>query len=964
MANSEELHSYLKQAVLELEKTRQRLREMEARIREPIAIVGMACRFPGGLNSPADLWRAVCEGRDLVAELPTDRGWDIANSDGWSGAPAGGFVSDVTGFDADFFGISAREALAIDPHQRIALEAAWEAFEHAGIDASTVRGSDTGVFLGMASILGGPPNGLASEDLDRPRPLGATSGASSMASGRISYFFGLCGPAITLDTGCSASLVAIHQAVRSLRSGECPLALAGGVTVLTQEGFAGLAAGKGSAAEGRCKSFAASADGAGWGEGVGILLLERLSDALENRHRVLAVIRGSAVNHDGPANGPDAPNRMAQQRVIRQALADAGLKASQVDVVEAHGTGTPLGDLTEVEALMETYGRHRPEGRPLWLGSLKSNVGHTLAAAGVGAVIKMVEAVRHRVIPATLHADEPNPYVDWSSGRVRLATKAHPWHSDGARRGGVSAFGASGVNAHLIVEEAVPEPSAAGEMTGPSCTSIPVVPWVITARSAQALPMQAARLAAHLEQNSDFRPIDVGLSLAASRATFDHRAVVVGRDRDELLDGLRSLAAGGTSSAVVRGVTEVPATTAMLFAGDGAQLLGAGRQLYSRFRVYANAFDEVCSIFDPRMDTSLRGLIFAEPDSPAAALLTQAAYAQPALFTVEVALFRLAESWGLRPDLVIGDSLGEVTAAYVAGLWSLEDACHLVAKRGQLGETPSTEPALSEFSRLCRELTYHVPTIRVISGLTGAAIDANVWSSPQYWVDQVTQPGRFVEAVHWARWQEGVANFLDVGRCVDDDLAFVNALASAYVVGTPIDWASAFADSGARRVDLPTYAFQRQRLWPETVVSPKSRTVVPNAVDLWTSSVGDGESSGPPSTETERMLAEAIKHVLGITQVGREDRFLALGGDSVSAMQLATRVRAAGLPLSAQMIFDHPTVRRLAAALDQLATDGEHEGDVGVVDADSSQAMSMSGLSLAELAALPDVLAKIDAALS
>ncbi|SON63899.1 Phenolphthiocerol synthesis polyketide synthase type I Pks15/1 [Mycobacterium simulans] len=1000
MANSEELHSYLKLTVLELEKTRRRLREMEARVREPVAIIGMACRYPGGLNSPTDLWRAVCEGRDLVSDLPTDRGWDIDSNHDLnfaiqrrSGGPAGGFVSDVTGFDADFFGIGSGEALLMDPHQRLVLEAAWEAFEHAGIDPSTARGSDTGVFLGLMSVLGDPQNlGVALEDLDGHLPSATTIGASSMASARISHFFGFKGPAITLDTACSSSLVAIHQAVRSLRSGECPMALAGGVTLMTQEGFVGLTAAMKSSADGRCKSFAASADGTGWGEGVGILLLERLSVALENQHPVLGVIRGSAVNHNGPSNGPEIPNRLAQQQVIRRALADAGLEASQVDVVEAHGTGTPLGDLTEVEALMEAYGQHRPDGQPLWVGSIKSNVGHTSAAAGVGGVIKMVEALRHRVIPPTLHVEEPTPYVDWSSGCIRLATTAHPWpQGDDARRAGVSAFGVSGVNAHVIVEEAAHEPLV-GETTGLSGTSVPVVPWVITANSAEALPMQAARLVAHLEHNSDFRSIDIGLSLASSRAQFDHRAVIAGRDRGELLDGLRSLADGGVSSALTRGVAGDSVKTALVFPGEGARLLGVGQQLYSRFPVYGNAFDEVCSIFDERMGASLRNVVFAEAGSSPAELLDQAAYAQPALFAVEVALFRLAESWGLRPDYVVGHSLGEVTAAYVAGLWSLQDACHLVAERGRLME--SNALSVDNALQLCQQLNYQVPTISVISCVTGELIDTSRLSSQEYWVDHLKQPVRFIEAVQWARSQGGVTNFLEVGpgtelvtringhfagddvdtsggcaaallpASVDEDAAFVSGLATAYVGGTPIDWASGYAGSDARRVELPTYAFQRQRFWSETVVSRQARTTVPNAAQLSTPKFGVSESSEPPGTETEKKLAEAIAHVLGIDQIGREDRFLALGGDSVSAMRLVARTREAGLPLTPQMIFEHPTVRELATALDALPGTAEKEGQTVVDDGDNNrpQAMSMSGLSSAELGSLGGLLAEIDGA--
>lgn len=1065
MATHEELHSYLKQAVLELEKTRLRLRKIEARSREPIAIIGMGCRYPGGLNSPAELWQAVCGKRDLLSDLPSDRGWhmdgvdDAGSAECGLAARVGGFVADVTAFDADFFGIGAREAEAIDPHQRVVLESTWEAFERAGIDPLTARGTDTGVFLGMASNLGGPrPAGVAAE--------GLTSWASSMVAGRVSYFFGFDGPAITLDTACSSSLVAIHRAVRSLRSGECPLAVAGGVTVLTQEVFVGLAGEE--PAAGRCKSFSASADRPGWGEGVGVLLLERLSDALENQHPVLAVIRGSAVNHDGPTNGPESPNRLAQQRVIRRALEDAGVAATEVDVVEAHGVGTPVGDATEVEALIEMYGRHRPEGQPLWLGSLKSNLGHTLAAAGVGGMIKMVEALRHRVIPATLHADEPTPFVDWASGGIQLAADAHPWsQGEDLRRAGVSGFGLSGVNAHVILEEAGMECRATAEPTGPSRDSgVDELAWVITAKSAEVLSMQGARLVEHLERNSEFCAIDIAHSLATSRTQFNHRAVVVGRDREELLGGLRSLATGATSPAVVRGVAGAATKTAVLFPGEGADLVGAAQQLFTRSRMYADAFDEVCSHFGERIRTSLRYAMSGPAGRGAAKLLDQPVYAQPALFAVQVALFRLAQSWGLRPDFVIGHSLGEISAACVAGLWSLEDACRLVAERGRLvqslpadgamlcveaapsdvttylrafdgcalaavngpsavaisGEksalqrlagtveangmrtnwrrmgyalySPFMEPLFPEFTRIADQMSYRDPSIPVISGAAGRIVDANVLSTSEYWVQQIAKPVQFMDALRWARRHGGVDSFVEIGPGAElvgyieatfaaDETgieavgaaallkasavergSFVSGLAAAFVRGTPIDWAAGSVGSGARRVELPTYAFQRKRLWPENGLPGADFRTGLNGADVSTSTRGVSQSTEPPCTKTEQLLAASIEHVLDIPRVGREDRFLALGGDSVTAMRLAVRVRAAALPLTPQLIFEHPTVRQLAEALDGVVATDEKEcdGDFGVDNDARPQAMSMSGLSESQLAALPSVLAKIDAA--
>lgn len=1072
MASREELHSYLKLAVLELEKTRRRLRDVEAKAREPIAIVAMACRYPGGLDSPDDLWRAVSEGRDLVSGLPTDRGWDIdslyelydPNAE-LNDAPyvrAGGFVSDATEFDADFFGISAREAVLMDPQQRLVLESAWEAFERAGIDPSSVRGSDTAVFIGSvgsASGSSGPVNiDIGTEDPGVLLSYLTTGQISSMTAGRTSYFFGLEGPAATVDTACSSSLVAIHKAIQSLRLGECSLALAGGVTVMASPmAFLVLSGTGGSASDGRCKSFAAAADGAGWGEGVGILLLERLSDAQAKRHPILAVVRGSAVNHDGASNALRAPNGLSQQRVIRRALENAGVEAAEVDAAEAHSTGTPLGDLIEAETLMAMYGQHRPEGRPLWLGSMKSNVTHTQAAAGVGGVIKMVQAMRHGVIPPTLHVDEPNPYVDWLSGGVQLATVSQPWpQKDGARRAAVSAFGLSGINAHLILEEA-PEllPGTDDETGQRGDNRVPVIPWIITAKTEEALTTQAIRLVAHLEQHSDFRPVDIGYSLASTRAQFEHRAVIAGRDRDELFDGLRSLAADSISSAVTRGVAGVSTKTAALFPGEGTQSAGMGKQLYSGFPVYANAFDEVCAIFDERMGTPLRDVVFAAPESDAASLLDQIAYAQPALLAVEVALYRLAESWGLRPDFVVGHSVGEVTAAYVAGLWSLADACTLVAERSRLmqsveaggamlsvatteadvltllpefegrasisainGPTSVTisgqgtalleiaaklqargvqtkhlrvghayhssymDSILPELTEVCRRLSYRAPMIGVISGLTGKNIEAALLSSPDYWVEQLRKPVCFMDAVRWARCRGGVSNFLEIGPgaelttmtktsvtddhagCgavtvapllhqpgVDENASFVSGLASVYARGTPIDWAAGYLGSDATRVDLPTYAFQRKRLWLDRSVSGTASPVGLGSAQLPQPKVRASESFEPPCTDTERTLAAAIEQVLGVAQVGRTDEFLALGGDSVGSMQLAARVRAAGLPLTPQMIFEHPTVMQLAAA---LAAETERIGGaVGVVEDDVAyEPMGMSGLSADQLAAL------------
>ncbi|KAA9373068.1 SDR family NAD(P)-dependent oxidoreductase, partial [Microbispora cellulosiformans] len=1014
---------------------------------DPIVIVGMACRLPGGIESPEALWRLVERGGDAVSEFPADRGWDLErlydpdpDHLGTSYTRHGGFLRDVADFDAAFFGISPREALATDPQQRLLLEVAWEAFERAGIDPRRLRGSRTGVFAGVMYHDYAPRLQEIPGDLEGYLVNGS---AGSIASGRVAYTFGFEGPAVTVDTACSSSLVALHLAAQSLRTGESDLALAGGVAVMSSPAtFVEFSRQRALAVDGRCKAFSSSADGTGWGEGVALLLLERLSDARRNNHPVLAVVRGSAVNQDGASNGLTAPSGPSQQRVIRQALANAGLTTGEVDVVEAHGTGTTLGDPIEAQALLATYGQDRPADRPLWLGSLKSNIAHTQAAAGGAGVIKMIMAMRAGVLPKTLHVEEPSPHVDWSSGGVRLLDEARPWPEDGGpRRAGVSSFGVSGTNAHVILEQ----PPAAEEPVGTPATPPavpPAVPWVLSGHLPEALRGQAVSLATYLDGRADLDPVDVAHSLVSARTLLGERAVVVAPDTAGLTSGLAALTReGALPGHVVRGTADVAGKVVFVFPGQGGQWPGMAAGLLETAPVFAERLAECERALSEFVDWSLLDVVRGVPGAPG---LDRVDVVQPVLWAVMVSLAGLWQSYGVRPDAVVGHSQGEIAAAVVAGGLSLRDAARVVALRSQAIRTLSGDGGMASVALPLEEAEARIapwdgrlsvgvvngPGSVVVSGEVSAlgellaALDAEgvrnrrlpvdyashsaqvelisdellkalspitpraltvpmlstvsgEWAGEaeldaEYWYANLRRPVRF-EAATRALAASGHTAFVEISphpvlaSSIEDTLdaaavapalvtgtlrrdeggpeRFLVSLAEAFVRGVPVDWAVALRGADPRRVDLPTYAFQRTRFWLDASRTSSATSSAGGAAD-------DGAAGGrapepasrfaglDPEQRREAVLglvrtevAAVLRHADG-EEIPPARAFRELGLDSLTAVDLRNRLRTAtGLPLPTTLIFDHPSPAAVtdyilsALAEAEADRDGEPAGD-------------------------------------
>ncbi|KJS61073.1 hypothetical protein VM95_17515, partial [Streptomyces rubellomurinus] len=1027
-ADQKDIVGALRQSLKETERLRRQNQQLLDRAGEPLAIVGMSCRFPGGVTSPEELWELLAKERVGISEFPDDRGWDLErlydpdpDHPGTSYTRSGGFVDRVGEFDAEFFGISPREALAMDPQQRLLLETAWEAFEDAGIDPLTLKGSDTGVFCGVMFQDYGFVAGMSDRSAEIEGYL-PTAAAGSVASGRISYTFGFEGPAVSVDTACSSSLVAVDLAAKSLRARECSLALVGGVTVHPRpNNFIEFSRQRALSVDGLCKAYAAAADGVAWGEGSGLLLLERLSDARRNGHRVLAVVRGTAVNQDGASNGLTAPNGPSQERVIRQALANAGLKAADVDAVEGHGTGTTLGDPIEAEALLATYGRERTDG-PLRLGSIKSNIGHTMAAAGVAGVIKMVLAMQNEVLPATLHVDAPSPHVDWESGQVELLTEAQKWPaSERPRRAGVSSFGISGTNAHVILEEApVAEPTPDEDAR----VAPTVTPVLLSARSEAALREQADRIRARMIARPDISVLDIGFSSVTTRAQLEHRAVVVAPDRGALLSGLAALTAADPAANVLEG-RPGNGKAVFVFPGQGAQWVGMAVELLDSSPVFAESVAACGAALAEFVDWNLEDVLRGAEGAPS---YERVDVVQPALWAVMVSLAALWRSYGVEPSAVVGHSQGEIAAACVAGGLSLRDGARVVALRSRLvldrlagrggmvsvalpveraeellqpyqgrisvaavngpatvviaGEVAALDEMIAGCERdgirarkvnvdyashsaqveaIEAELLEVLAPIAPVSGTipfystaTGGFIDTRTLDA-RYWYGNLRGRVGFEPALR-AVIDTGVSFFVEVSphpvltMAVEETAQahgaqdrvgvvgslrreegglqrFATSLGAAHVNGVAVDWRAFFAASGAQQVQLPTYAFQRERFW----LTPSAGSGDASAAGLGrvehpvlaaAAQLGDRDEwlfTGRLSIDTQPWTRDHV--VFGMVLVpGTALVEMALtAGDTVCCPVLDELV------IEAPLLLDEGTARHVQVTVGQPGEDGRRE---------------------------------------
>lgn len=984
-------------------------------INEPVAVIGVGCRFPGDIDGPERLWDFLTEKKCAITAYP-DRGFTNAGTF----AESGGFLKDVAGFDNRFFDIPPDEALRMDPQQRLLLEVSWEALEHAGIIPESLRLSRTGVFVGVSST---DYVRLVSASAQQKSTIwDNTGGSSSIIANRISYFLDIQGPSIVIDTACSSSLVAVHLACRSLSTWDCDIALVGGTNVLiSPEPWGGFREAGILSQTGCCRAFDKSADGMVRGEGCGVIVLQRLSDARLEGRRILAILTGSAVNQDGKSNGIMAPNPSAQIGVLENACKSARVDPLEIGYVEAHGTGTSLGDRIEAHALGMVFGRKRPGSGPLMIGSIKPNIGHLEGAAGIAGLIKAVLMVERGSLLPSGGFTEPNPAIPFTELGLRVVDELQEWPvvAGRPRRAGVSSFGFGGTNAHVIVEEAgsVGADTVSGRAdVGGSGGG--VVAWVISGKTASALAAQAGRLGRYVRARPALDVVDVGYSLVSTRSVFDHRAVVVGQTRDELLAGLAGVVAGRPEAGVVCGVGKPAGKTAFVFAGQGSQWLGMGSELYAAYPVFAEALDAVVDELDRHLRYPLRDVIWGHDQD----LLNTTEFAQPALFAVEVALYRLLMSWGVRPGLVLGHSVGELAAAHVAGALCLPDAAMLVAARGRLMQAlpaggamfavqaredevapmlghdvsiaavngPASvvisgahdavsaiadrlrgqgrrvhrlavshafhsalmEPMIAEFTAVAAELSVGLPTIPVISNVTGQLV-ADDFASADYWARHIRAVVRFGDSVRSAHCA-GASRFIEVGpgggltSLIEASLAdaqivsvptlrkdrpepvsVMTAAAQGFVSGMGLDWASVFSGYRPKRVELPTYAFQHQKFW----LAPAPSVSDPTAAGQIGASDGGAEllaSSGFAARlagrSADEQLAAAIEVVCehAAAVLGRDgaagldagQAFADSGFNSLSAVELRNRLTAVtAVTLPATAIFDHPTPTELAQYL-------------------------------------------------